>query len=1007
MKKILAIMFVIIQTISVSLIGLMLVPASSVHAAGEGIVWSESERVFLEKHQEIIIGVDPAFVPFEFIDSDGGYKGITPDYLSLISLKTGLEFKVAENLTWPEAYERALEGRIDMLPAVSKTSDREKNFTFSEPYYYFKRVIVTRTDEQDIAGIEDLNGLTAAVQKNSSHHSYLLSWPEINLSLYSSVDSALTAVANGSERAFVGNLATTNYRIGRNALTNLKFIAFEAEKEQALYFAVRQDWPELTSILNKTLATITEEEKMAITNRWIKLDSKPDYGPIIRVILIVSSFVIVILGVSFFGILRLRKEIKKRRKTQIELEQAKREAEEANEFKSSFMARMSHEIRTPLNAITGISYLLRKTDVTMTQRMYIDRITQASNNMLSIINDILDFSKIEAGKVELELTSFSLDELIQNVVNIVSYKIEEQKIGFRLSKDANVPNWFLGDSKRIQQILLNLLNNAAKFTTIGEISLEVRLIAREQDRYHLSFSVRDTGIGMSEEQISKLFTPFTQGDSSINRRFGGSGLGLSIVKNLAEMMGGQVRVFSTAGSGSTFVVDLTLQIDDKNEQEYNESISAGHFRDLKALVLEKSGSSMNLIESYLSAFGMQCELTSSEASAVKMLEAADGRFAKPYDLLIIDFETPSDNGFNYIRNLRANSKIIRLPKTVILLPMLREDLFDQLGANSIDAGVSKPIVPSVLLNSILDLFRTQAIAKTELKSTSCADSLIRSTKIPDSGSMSLSRQRTVLLVEDNKTNQLIARSLLSQADIETIIADDGQIGVDTFRREQDMIDLVLMDLHMPVMNGYEAAAEIRKLSADVPIVAMTADVILGVQDKCKLSGMDYYVSKPFDPDRFIKTVCEIISRHGTASSANNQDSVVTTSKIDKPAQTQGKILDISLGLRNIGGDRAVYLEILQEYARENTDTVNNFEKSVTEQRYQDAAKLCHKVKSSSGSIGAVQLYDTAKALQHALEQENSSEIDRLTGSFTVMLTKLLDEINSEIEKGLETNDMAT
>jgi CheY-like chemotaxis protein len=479
------------------------------------------------------------------------------------------------------------------------------------------------------------------------------------------------------------------------------------------------------------------------------------------------------------------------------------------------------------------------------------------------------------------------------------------------------------------------------------------------------------------------------------------------VKNLAEMMCGQVRVFSTAGSGSTFVVDLTLQIDDKREQEYNESISAGHFRDLKALVLEKSGSSMNLIESYLSAFGMQCELTSSETSAVKMLEAADGRFAKPYDLLIIDFETPSDNGFNYIRNLRANSKIIRLPKTVILLPMLREDLFDQLEANSIDAGVGKPIVPSVLLNSILDLFRTQAVAKAELNSTSCEDSLIRSTKISDSGSMGSSRQRTVLLVEDNKTNQLIARSLLSQADIETIIADDGQIGVDKYRNGLNNIDLVLMDLHMPVMNGYEAAAEIRKLSADVPIVAMTADVILGVQDKCKLSGMDYYVSKPFDPDRFIKTVCEIINRHGAASSANNQDSVVTTSKIDKPAQTQGKILDISLGLRNIGGDRAVYLEILQEYARENTDTVNNFEKSVTEQRYQDAAKLCHKVKSSSGCIGAVQLYDTAKALQHALEQENSSEIDRLTGSFTVMFTKLLDEINSEIEKGLETNDMAT
>jgi signal transduction histidine kinase len=184
-----------------------------------------------------------------------------------------------------------------------------------------------------------------------------------------------------------------------------------------------------------------------------------------------------------------------------------------------------------------MSYLIKKSDVTLTQRMYADRITQASNNMLSIINDILDFSKIEAGKVEIEITTFNLDLLIQNVVSIASYKIEEQGIGFTLSKDPQIPVWLMGDSKRIEQILLNLLNNAAKFTSQGEISLDIRLIAKEDGRYHISFSVKDTGIGMSEEQINKLFHPFVQGDSTINRRFGGSGLGLSIVKNLVELMG--------------------------------------------------------------------------------------------------------------------------------------------------------------------------------------------------------------------------------------------------------------------------------------------------------------------------------------------------------------------------------------------------------------------------------------------------------------------------------------
>ncbi len=511
--------------------------SASVNAADTSITWTEEELAFMEANPEIHLGVDPAFVPFEFIDVDDEYKGVASDYIKIIEEKTGLDFVVTPDLTWVEAYDLAKNKNLDVLPAISKTVEREQYFLFSTLYYHFKRVIVTRNTETGIGGLDDLDGTTVAVQKNSSHHSYLLSFPEINLSLYDTVEEALTAVANGSEVSFVGNLATTNYLVNELALTNLKFIAFEAEEESGLYFAVRNDWPELVSIINKVLQTITQEQKMAIHDRWITIDTQTDYGPIIRTVAVISSIALAILGISFFWIIRLRNEIKKRIQMEQDLILAKRDAEEANEFKSSFMARMSHEIRTPLNAITGMSYLIKKSDVTLTQRMYADRITQASNNMLSIINDILDFSKIEAGKVEIEITTFNLDLLIQNVVSIASYKIEEQGIGFTLSKDPQIPVWLMGDSKRIEQILLNLLNNAAKFTSQGEISLDIRLIAKEDGRYHISFSVKDTGIGMSEEQINKLFHPFVQGDSTINRRFGGSGLGLSIVKNLVELMG--------------------------------------------------------------------------------------------------------------------------------------------------------------------------------------------------------------------------------------------------------------------------------------------------------------------------------------------------------------------------------------------------------------------------------------------------------------------------------------
>jgi two-component system sensor histidine kinase/response regulator len=940
---------------------IMQVIATPCYASDNKISWTKDELAFMKEHPVIRLGVDPEFVPFEFIDIDGEYKGIAADYLSLIKEKTGLQFEVVKGLTWPEAYDMALSGDIDALPAIGKTKEREEHFLFSEPYYYFKRVIVTRDIDTDISGLDDLEGFTVAVQRNSSHHSYLLSYPKINPSLYDSVEAALAAVATGTEKAFVGNLATTNYLILSNGLVNLRFVSFEAEKQQALYFAVRKDWPELASIFNKALDTISESEKLAINNKWIELNTDFDYGPIVRILSIVGALIAVVLSVSFFWIARLRKEIQQRKQIQLDLEKAKREADEANEFKSSFMARMSHEIRTPLNAITGMSYLLKKTEISLTQSMYIDRITQAANNMLSIINDILDFSKIEAGKVELEITSFSMDQVIQDVVNIISYKIEEQGIGFRLSKDPLVPNWFFGDSKRIQQVLLNVLNNAAKFTTAGEVSLDVRLMAKENDKYHISFTIKDTGIGMSEEQVNRLFTPFEQGDSSINRRFGGSGLGLSIVKNLLDMMGGEIKVFSTPGEGSTFIIHLSLNVDKEKEAVYIKALSANHFKDVRTLVLEKSGANINLIESYLGSFGMHCELTSSESSALTMLEAANGKFAKPFDLFIIDYDTPAEGGFNFVEAIRNNNKIVKIPKLIMLLPMMRVDLFDRLNEYGIDMGIGKPIIPSILLNGILDIFNLKAVSGSQPRSK-------------ESATIKLDQPHRVLLAEDNKTNQLIAKALLEQIGIESIIANDGREAVEQYQEHGDSIDLILLDLHMPVMNGYEAAEKIRALSSNVPIVAMTADVILGVRDKCQQSGIYHYISKPFNPDHFIQSIKDIILENELKQ---DQDTAV---------------LDRQMGLRNMGGNLDLYHQVLEEYRNENQDTLDRLAAAVSEKRYADAVQIVHKVKSSSGSIGAKSLYDAAMALQKALYEEKEEEVVSLQERFSELFRRLLEEL---------------
>ncbi len=938
---------------------------------GNALGLTGDEIRFMEEHPVIRLGVDPEFIPYEFFDSDGEYKGIAADYLALIAEKTGLQFEVARGLTWSEAYESAVERDLDALPCVSRTAQREKYFLFSNAYISFQRVMFVNEDNRDIKTFEDLYGKTAAVQRNSSHHSYLSDFEQIKLSLYTNVEDALRAVADGTEVVFIGNLATSNYLAKSNGITNLQYIPINTQEPQSLYFAARSDWPELIGIVNKALAAIDEESRIAISDRWISVQESADYTWLIRLVLIAAGVAALIVLVSFFWITKLRKEIRIRKQSQADLEEARRAADEANRFKSRFLARMSHEIRTPLNGIIGMAYLLKKTKITMTQTLYVDRISLSSNIMLSIINDILDFSKIEAGKVELEITPFSIDDVIKDVVGTVLFKIEEQKIGFRLVKDPAVPNWFFGDAKRIEQILINILNNAAKFTSAGEVSLDVGLAAKENDRCRLVFTVKDTGIGMSAEQVDKLFTPFEQGDTSINRRFGGTGLGLSIVKNLVDLMEGEILVSSTPGEGSVFTVHLPLTVDMEKEAEYRKNAAAGQFRNLRTLVMEKTEAGMNLLQTYLESFGMPCEATASQQSALRMLRDAE----KAYDLLIVDFETPEEGVFQFVDALLADPGIAHKPRILVLIPMMREDLFDKLGEYSIDAGIGKPIIPSVLLNSILDIFRDKAVAAA------------RASEQAQGGAAFIRGQASVLVADDNQTNQLIAESLLKQAGITVLLADNGKAAVEVFGQNRDRIDLILMDLHMPVMNGYEASAEIRKVSSGVPIVALTADVNPGIKEQCERYGIHHYLTKPFDPDDFIRKVCDLL-KTGRAGRAP---------ETGEAKRKDGKgILDTGTGLRNMGQNPDLYRDVLKEYRSENLETPEKLRLAVQEKRFADAAGIVHKLKSSSGSIGAAPLYELAVKLQAVLKEGTQQEADEFSGEFIAMLNALLLEIGDRV-----------
>lgn len=942
--------------------------------------FTQAESQFIKEHPIIHLGVDPQFVPYEFIDTDGQYKGIAADYIKLIGERTGLKIEVEHNLTWADAYEKAVERQLDALPCVSKTPEREQYFLYSKPYYAFQRVVVVKDSNNSVAKLEDLFNKKVAVKKDSAHHSYLKSFSSIEFSLYPTEEAALKAVADGQESYFVGNLATSSYLIKNNGLTNLKYIQITSDQKQYLYFAVRKDWPELQSIINKALDSITEAEKIEINNRWIGIENKVDYSEIIKTIAIIGAIIAGILLVSLYWIVRLRREVRERIKAEEALKAAKDEAEVANHIKSTFLARMSHEIRTPLNAITGLAYLLKKTDISVTQGLYLDKINQASRNMLGIINDILDFSKIESGKIDIERVPFSLDRVLQHVIDIVSFKIEEQGIDVILKKDPDVPTNFMGDPTRLEQILLNVINNAVKFTSAGEVSVLIRPHSVENDICKLEAIVKDTGIGMTSEQLERLFQPFDQGDSSINRRFGGTGLGLSIVKSLVEILEGKIHVESTPGVGSSFTIMLPLEIDRQKEEEEKQQSAHDYLKNVKVLVLEKSATYASLIEEYLHSFGMAAEIVNTEDQALQLLRNAMSSSGQVYDLIIVDNDTPVAGGIAFVHMIKAERLITNNLKTILMIPLNREELFEKLEESGIDLGITKPIIASVLYNGIIEVLSDRVRAfHGEMAYSETAINL------------PAGHGYHVLVIEDNKTNQFIAQSILEQAGFKVSLADNGKIGYELFKEHRPEIDLILMDLHMPVLNGYQATRMIREFDSSTPIIAMTADAISGVEEQCRQVGIGYYISKPFDPEQFANVIWNVLQEESPefpSQEAQESSSADTMGDSD--------ILDEEKGIKLLGNNRELYLMVLQEFYQENLDVLAAIEGVIEQEDYAQGVQIVHKIKSSSGNIGAKKLISVAVEFQTALDRHDKTEIENLHRQFVKAFNELFEVIRGKL-----------